>query len=393
MSRDPESVTDRLHPAEKRFRSLSPAVWRASTVLFDSIGDFTRRKDQLYDGYSYGVTGTPTSRELERRVAALEGAAHCVALPSGQAALCTVLMSLLRSGDHVLVADSAYGPLKAFCRDWASGWGIEVEFYAPGIGAAIDLLIRSNTRLLCMESPGSITMEVQDIPAMSEAARRRGVTTMMDNTWATPLSLRPLEMGVDISVEAASKAFGGHSDVLLGTVAVNERALYERLRLAQSTLGQAVSPEDCFLVLRGLETLKIRHETQARSALRVATMLAEQPEVHSVLYPPLPQSPGHALWTRDFQGAGCVLSFVPRAWSDATTENFFSALRVFAIGASWGGVHSLAALYPEAEQRARHQPCIQSALIRLSVGLEDPEQLLDDLRGAFMAARAAKGEC
>ena len=174
---------------------------------------------------------------------------------------------------------------------------------------------------------------------------------------------------------------------------VGAALLYERLRLAQSTLGQAVSPEDCFLVLRGLETLKIRHETQARSALRVATMLAEQPEVHSVLYPPLPQSPGHALWTRDFQGAGCVLSFVPRAWSDATTEDFFSALRVFAIGASWGGVHSLAALYPEAEQRARHQPCIQSALIRLSVGLEDPEQLLDDLRGAFMAARAAKGEC
>ncbi|MBN9411239.1 MAG: PLP-dependent transferase [Burkholderiales bacterium] len=384
-----KSVAATPDRAETPFRSLSPAVWRASTVLFDSIGDFTRRRERLYDGYSYGITGTPTSRELERRVAALEGAAHCVVLPSGQAALCLALMTVLRAGDHVLISDAAYGPLKSFGREWMAGWGIEVEFYPPAIeSAALEALMRPATRLLCLESPGSITMEMLDIPAAVAAARRHGVTTLIDNTWASPLGLRPLALGVDISVEAASKMFGGHSDVLLGTVAVNDRGLYEKLRSAQSTLGQSVSPEDCFLVLRGLETLKVRLQAQAVAALQVAALLAAQPEVRSVLYPPLPGSPGHALWQRDFHGAGCVLTFQPRDWSEAQTEAFFGALRVFSIGASWGGVHSLAALYPASEQQSRTHPCVQSALVRLSVGLEELQALLDDLAGAFAALRA-----
>lgn len=389
MRLDPKDDNAAAPQAFGAFRSLSPAVWRASTVLFDSVGDFTRRRERLFDGYSYGVTGTPTSRELERRVAALEGAAHCIALPSGQAALCLALMTLLRAGDHVLISDAAYGPLKALGQDWLQSWGIDVEFYPPDIDAGIDALVRPGTRLICLESPGSITMEVQDVPAIVEVARRRGLLTLMDNTWASPLGLRPLALGVDLSVEAASKMFGGHSDVLLGTVAVNDRALYEKLRAAQSTLGQAVSPEDCFLVLRGLETLAIRLQAQARSALRVAEMLRTQPEVNAVLYPPLPGSPGHTLWKRDFQGAGCVLSFEPRDGSEAAMEAFFGALRHFSIGASWGGVHSLAALYPEREQSARAHPCGRGALIRLSVGLEDANVLLDDLSRAFAALRSA----
>lgn len=387
MSLDQRENAASLPQTSATFRSLSPAVWRASTVLFDTIGDFTRRRERLYDGYSYGVTGTPTSRELERRVAELEGAAHCVALPSGQAALCVVLMTVLRAGDHVLISDAAYGPLKAFGREWMEGWGVQVEFYPPGIDADIDSLIRPNTRLLCLESPGSITMEIQDVPAMVAVARRHGVKTLMDNTWASPLGLRPLELGVDVSVEAASKMFGGHSDVLLGTVAVNDRALYEKLRSAQSTLGQAVSPEDCFLVLRGLETLKVRLQAQAQSALKVAEWLQAQPEVAAVLFPPLPRSPGHAIWQRDFQGTGCVLSFQPRDWSEEATEAFFASLRHFSIGASWGGVHSLAALYPAHEQFSRSHPCVQTALVRLSVGLEDIELLLNDLMHAFAALR------
>ena len=390
MSLDQEKEATAPARPETGFRSLSPAVWRASTVLFDSIGDFTRRKERLYDGYSYGITGTPTSRELERKVAALEGAAHCVALPSGQAALCVVLMSVLRAGDHVLISDAAYGPLKSFGRDFLAGWGVEVELYAPTLDAAgLEALMRPHTRLLCLESPGSITMEMQDVPALVAVARRHGVTTLMDNTWATPLGFKPLALGVDVSVEAASKMFGGHSDVLLGTVAVNDRSLYEKLRTAQSTLGQAVSPEDCFLVLRGLETLRVRHEAQARSALAVAAWITAQPEVADVLYPPLPQSTGHALWTRDFQGAGCVLTFVPRDWNEAAIDAFFGALSVFSIGASWGGVHSLAALYPEREQRTRQHPCVQAALVRLSVGLEDGDALLADLQRAFTALCAA----
>ena len=371
------------------FRSLSPAVWRASTVLFDTIGDFTRRKDRLYDGYSYGVTGTPTSRMLESRIAELEGAAHCVVVPSGQAALCLVALALLRGGDHVLISDAAYGPLRSFARDWLAGYGVEVEFYAPTLGAEIETLIKPHTRLLCLEAPGSITMEMQDVPAIAEIARRYGVTTMLDNTWATPLGLKPLAHGIDISVEAASKMFGGHSDLLLGSVAVNDRQLYERLRRTQSTLGQAVSAEDCFLVLRGLETLRLRQESQAASALDVAAWLHRQPEVEAVLYPPLPQSPGHALWLRDFEGAGCVLTFQPKDWSAPATEAFFSALARFSIGASWGGVHSLAALYRAEEQNERRHPCIRAALVRLSVGLEGTAALVGDLEGAFDALRAA----
>lgn len=374
---------------DEGFRSLSPAVWRASTVLFDSIRDFTRRKERLYDGYSYGITGTPTSRELERRVAALEAAAHCIAVPSGQAALCLVLMTLLRSGDHVLIADSTYGPLKSFACDWLERWGVQAELYPPTVdGAGIERLMRPSTRLLCMESPGSITMEVQDLPALVGAAQRRGVTTLMDNTWATPLGLKPLALGVDLCVEAASKMFGGHSDVLLGTIAVNDRRLYESLRMAQSVLGQAVSPEDCFLVLRGLETLGVRHRAQSRAALAVAGWIATQAEVQEVLYPPLAQSAGHQLWARDFDGAGSVLTFVPRDWSEAATDAFFGALRVFSIGASWGGVHSLAALYPEQEQRSRQHACVRSALIRLSIGLEEESALVADLQAAFTALRA-----
>ena len=389
-------MTDRPEPRPQPpavpsgFNNLSPAVWRASTVLFESIGDFTRRRERLYDGYSYGVTGTPTSRELERRVAELEHAAHCVVAPSGQAALCMVLLAVLRRGDHLLVSDAAYGPLKSFASDWMAGLGVDVDFYPPTAGAEIASWIRPQTRLICAESPASLTMEMQDIRALAGAARERGVLTLVDNTWATPLGFRPLDVGIDVCVEAASKMMGGHSDVLLGTIATSDRGLYERLRQTQSTLGQAVSPEDCFLVLRGLETMAVRVAAQGGDALAIAGWLAARPEVASVLFPPLPGAPGHALWARDFQAAGCVLSFVPAGWSEAATEAFFGTLRRFRIGASWGGVHSLAALYPAEEQQSRRYPATTGAVIRLSIGLEGRELLLADLEAAFAALRGAR---
>ena len=367
------------------FRNLSTAVWRASTVLFDSIDDFTRRRDRLFDGYSYGVTGTPTSRELERRIAELEHAAHCVVVPSGQAALCLVLLTLLKQGDHLLVSDAAYGPLKSFAGEWMAGLGVEVSFYPATDGAEIQAWLRPNTRLICAESPASLTMEMQDLPALARVAREHGVLTMVDNTWATPLGFRPLDFGIDCCVEAASKSMGGHSDVLLGAVSTSDRALYERLRRTQSTMGQAVSPEDCFLVLRGLETLGIRVAAQGSDALAVARWLADRPEVSQVLFPPLPGSPGHALWARDFQAAGCVLSFIPADWSSDATEAFFGELKQFRIGASWGGVHSLAALYPATEQQGRSHPTVTEAVIRLSIGLEGQALLIGDLEAAFTA--------
>lgn len=372
------------------FNSLVPGVWRASTVVFDDMGRFARRKDNLYDGYTYGTTGTPTSRELEARIAGLEGGSHCVVVPSGQAALCLVALAFLRAGDHVLIADCAYGPLKTFAREWLQQLGVECTFYAPDAGAAVAQQVTPRTRLVMMESPGSVTMEMQDVPAIAAAARAAGALSVVDNTWGTPLGFRPLAAGVDIVVEAASKQFGGHSDVLLGAIATAQRPLYEKLRRAQSVIGLPVSPDDCFLVLRGLETLGVRVEAQGRAALQVATWLAQQPEVAEVFYPPLPGARGHALWQRDFHAPGCVMSFaLAPGVGDAAMTAFFDALEVFSIGASWGSVHSLAGYYPAAEQAARLHPVTQAAVVRLSIGLEGADRLVEDLQRAFAACRAA----
>jgi cysteine-S-conjugate beta-lyase len=376
--------------APKGFSSLVPGVWRASTVVFDDMDKFARRKDNLFDGYTYGTTGTPTSRELEARIAVLEGGGHCVVVPSGQAALCLSVLAFVKTGDHVLIADCAYGPLKNFARDWLQGLGVDCTFYPPSIGAGIVDLFTPRTRLVTMESPGSVTMEMQDVPAIAAAARQANAISLVDNTWATPLSFKPLDHGVDLVVEAASKQFGGHSDVLLGSITTRDRALYERLRRSQSVLGLPVSPDDCFLVLRGLETLVVRVQAQGRAAEKVAAFLATQAEVAEVFYPPLPGARGHDLWKRDFQASGCVMSF---ALEDSVDERrvaaFFNALDTFAIGASWGSVHSLAGYYPAVEQASRTHAVTQSAVVRLSIGLEGEDALLSDLRQAFAASRNA----
>lgn len=374
---------------DKGFRSLSPAVWRASTVLFDNIADFTTRKERLFDGYTYGVTGTPTTRALEERVAALEGAVHCVAVPSGQAALCLVALALLSAGDHVLIADSAYGPLRTFARDYLQRFGVECETFDPTAGAEIKALLRPRTRLIFMESPGSISMEMQDIPAIVNVAQAAGVRTVLDNSWASPLGFQAVKAGVDIVVQAASKLLSGHSDLLLGTVATDDRALYEAFRTTQSVMGQAVSAEDCFLALRGLETLELRYAHQCASALAVASALANHASVQEVLFPPRPGDRNHARWAASFAGGGCVLSFVPALPSEQAVHRLFDALQVFQIGASWGGVHSLAAYYPAAEQAKRSHCQTAAGIVRLSVGLEAPQRLIADLDHALRAAGAA----
>lgn len=367
------------------FRSLSPAVWRASTVLFDNIADFTTRKERLFDGYTYGVTGTPTTRELEQRIAELEGAAHCVVAPSGQAALCMVALALLGGGDHVLIADSAYGPLRTFARDYLHRFGVACDTYDPGAGAEIASLLQPNTKLIFMESPGSVTMEMQDIPAIVAVAKAAGVRTVLDNSWASPLGLQAVAAGVDIVVEAASKLFSGHADLLLGSIATDDRSLYEKFRTAQSVLGQAVSPDDCFLALRGLETLQLRYTHQCAAALEIAHWLAAHELVAQVLFPPRPGDRGHARWAASFGGGGCVLSFVPRLQSTAAVHRFFDALQVFQIGASWGGTHSLAAFYPGAEQARRDHCQVTGGIVRLSIGLESSKTLLADLGQALQA--------
>jgi cystathionine beta-lyase len=367
------------------YASLSPAVMRASTVVFDTLSDFAKRKERQPDGFSYGVTGTPTARLLEQKIAELEGGRHCVIAPSGAAALMTTVMGFVRGGDHLLVSAACYGSLKTFAEKWLARMNVEVELYQPNMDAKIVSLIRPNTRMICMESPGTITMEMQDIPAITAIARERGVLTMLDNTWASPLGFRPLEHGVDFSVEAATKFFGGHSDVLMGSISMNDHGHYEVLRETQSILGQQVSPEDCFLVLRGLETLQLRVQAQSASTIQVARHLAQHPLVDRVLYPPLESDPGHAIWKRDFKTNGCLFSLVLKPAPEQAFHNFFDSLRHFVIGASWGGVHSLAAYYPAPLQAKRIFPATDQPVVRLSIGLEDTAMLIADLDQALVA--------
>ncbi|MFY1863896.1 cystathionine beta-lyase [Achromobacter xylosoxidans] len=379
-----------INQTNRDFASLSPAVQRASTVVFDSLDAFVNRKHRQPDGFSYGVTGTPTARLLEDRIAALEGGRHCVITPSGAAALMTVVMGFVRGGDHLLLSAACYGALKTFGEKWLAHMGVDVELYDPSIGAGIEALIRPATRMICIEAPGTVTMEMADVPAIAAAARRHGVLTMMDNTWASPLGFQPLAHGVDFSVEAATKFFGGHSDVLMGSISMNDADHYAVLRETQSILGQQVSPDDCFLVLRGLETLALRLRAQSDATLRVAEWLQSLPQVERLLYPPLPSDPGHGLWQRDFRINGCLFSMVLAPAPEAAFNGFFDSLRHFAIGASWGGVHSLAAYYPAGLQAGRAFPATDRPIVRLSIGLEEVDTLKDDLRGALAAYQAQR---
>lgn len=379
-----------INQTNRDFASLSPAVQRASTVVFDSLDAFVNRKHRQPDGFSYGVTGTPTARLLEDRIAALEGGRHCVITPSGAAALMTVVMGFVRGGDHLLLSAACYGALKTFGEKWLAHMGVDVELYDPSIGAGIEALIRPATRMICIEAPGTVTMEMADVPAIAAAARRHGVLTMMDNTWASPLGFQPLAHGVDFSVEAATKFFGGHSDALMGSISMNDADHYAVLRETQSILGQQVSPDDCFLVLRGLETLALRLRAQSDATLRVAEWLQAQPQVERLLYPPLPSDPGHGLWQRDFRTNGCLFSMVLAPAPEAAFNGFFDSLRHFAIGASWGGVHSLAAYYPAGLQAGRAFPATDRPIVRLSIGLEEVDTLKDDLRGALAAYQAQR---
>lgn len=371
------------------FASLAPPVWRASTVVFNSLDDFVNRRTRLPDGFSYGTTGTPTQRALEARIAELDGAAHCVVFPSGQAAICGALLAVLKKGDHLLMTDAAYGLAKSFAVERLQALGIEVEFYPPRSGTGIERLVRPNTRLIWLESPGTVTMEVEDVPAITAVARARGVLTAIDNTWASPLGFAALAHGVDLCIHACTKYMGGHSDVLMGSIATNDESLYRSLRGLQSQMGLAVSPEDCFLVARGLDTMQVRMERQASSARLIAEQLAAHPLVRRMLFPALPGAPDHALWSRDFKQSGCVMSLQLQDGPYDAYRALFGSLKHFSIGASWGGVRSIAAFYP-AEELAKRTFCdVQGPVIRLSIGLDAPRVLVDELLGALSACETS----
>jgi cystathionine beta-lyase len=366
------------------FASLVAPVHRASTVLFRGADAFIRRRERLYDGYTYGLYGTPTTEALARKLAELEGGGSVVLAPSGLAAIALVNFAVLRAGDHVLLSDAMYGPTRDAALKLLAPLGVETSFYDPLAGSRVAASMKRNTRLAWIESPGTVTMEMQDVPAIAAAARRAGALVAMDNSWATPLRFRPLDHGVDFSVQALTKFIGGHADLLLGSVAVRRPALFRRLRDTQGLLGTAVSADDCALALRGIGTLAVRLERQNATALALASWLAARREVRHVLHPALPSDQGHRLWKRDCRGAGAVFSLVLRDPRWRAARDFVNQLRLFGLGASWGGIHSLVSVYPAAPARQFGSRGIDAPFIRLSAGLEDPSDLIADLRGALI---------
>jgi cystathionine beta-lyase len=364
---------------------VNPPVVHASTVLFDSVDDMLERRQR----YSYGRRGTPTIEALESAVSALEGAAGTVICPSGLSAVSTALLASVSAGDRVLMADCVYAPSRHFADVVLKRLGVDTVYFDPTIGAGIEALFGPRTRAVYLESPGSLTFEMQDIPAIAAVAHAHGATVIADNTWATPLYFKPLAHGVDLSVQAATKYLGGHSDVMLGTVSVNAQH-WPALHETHQSLGLCAGPDDIYLTLRGMRTLAVRLERQMRSGLAIAAWLTQRADVARVLHPALAGDPGHQLWKRDMTGASGLFGFVLAGWSEAGAKRFIDGLRLFGIGASWGGYESLAILARLTRARTATAAQLEGPLIRLHIGLEDPNDLIADLAQSFAAVAASR---
>ncbi|WP_136162466.1 cystathionine beta-lyase [Sphingomonas flavalba] len=362
---------------------VNPPVWRASTVLYDSVAEMRERPRDTHEKLYYGRRGTPTQWALASALTELEpGAAGTLLYPSGLAAVTTTLLAVLSPGDQVLMVDSAYEPTRAFCDKILKNNGISTRYYDPLIGGDIAGLIGDDTAAIFLESPGSLTFEVQDIPAIVAAANARGVVTLLDNTWATPLYFPAIAHGIDLSILACTKYVVGHSDVMLGSVTAAP-GVWEKLRTMTYLLGQCASPDDAWLGLRGLRTMGVRLAQHQANALKVAEWLAGRPEVARVLYPALPGDPGHALWQRDFSGASGLFSVVLNGGNDAGRVALLDGLRLFGMGFSWGGFESLAIPIDPEKLRSATRWQAEGPAIRLHIGLEDPDDLIADLEAGL----------
>ena len=365
---------------------VNPPVYHASTVLYPSAEDFVAHRAR----YQYGRRGTPTTEALELAVAELEGprCAGVSLLPSGLGAIATALLSVMRAGDHLLVTDSVYGPTRNFCDQILTRLGISTTYYDPAAGATIAHLFRANTRAVFVESPGSLSFEMQDVPAIAAAAHDNGAIVLMDNTWATPLYFRALDFGVDLSIHAGTKYFGGHADVMLGTVAANSATVTDLKNYVRLS-GQCVGPDDVYLGLRGLRTLAVRLDRHYRSGLAVARWLEQRPEVLRMLHPALPSHPAHALWQRDFTGACGLFSVVLKPVPQKAVYAFLDSLELFGIGASWGGFESLAIPFDCTSVRTATRWAPGGPAVRFHIGLEAVDDLIADLERGFAALAAA----
>jgi cysteine-S-conjugate beta-lyase len=362
---------------------INVPVYRASTVAFDSVEATERATASRFEGMYYGRFGTPTTFALEETVAKLEGGYRGIAVSSGLAAIAATIQAFAKTGDHILVPDSVYGPVRHLCDGVLAGLGIETTYYDPLVAGKIEALVRPRTRLMYFESPGSLTFEVQDVPAMLAVARKHAIPTAIDNTWATPYYYSAVAAGVDVSVHSATKYIGGHSDLLLGMIVTNE-SCYDAVRSTVVALGFSAAADEAWLALRGLRTLAVRLERHNASGLAVAEWLAKRPEVTRVLHPALAACPGHELWKRDFSGASGLFSVVlgPR-FTPESVRAMIDGLELFSIGYSWGGYESLALLAHVEQGRTATQWIEKGAVIRLHVGLEDPRDLIADLEAGL----------
>jgi cystathionine beta-lyase len=364
------------------FAAYPTAIHHASTVLFKDVASMRSGDWKDKSGYTYGLHGTPTSFTLEARLAEIEGGEHCLLAPSGLAAIAMVDLALLKSGDDVLLPENVYNPNRELGRWLSADFGITARFYDPMIGAGIAELIQPNTKLVWAESPGSVSMEVPDLRAICAAAKAKGVLVALDNTWAAGIALRGFDVGADIVMQALTKYQSGGSDVLMGAVITRDRLLADRIAMSHMRLGMGVGMDDAYLVLRGLDTLKLRFDAHDAAARKVAGWLKQRPEITRVLHPAFEDCPGHEYWRRDFTGAGGLFSVLFDArYVEAQVDAFVDALTLFGIGFSWGGTHSLAVPYRIQAMR-RNWPDA-GMLVRLNIGLEDPDDLIADLGQAF----------
>jgi len=368
---------------EANFGIVNPPVYHASTILFPTVAAMEEGSKNKLDSVYYGRFGTPTTHAFEEAVAELEGGYRCVSYPSGLAAVTGVLLAFLKAGDHILMVDSVYFPTRKFCDGFLKRFGVKTTYYDPMVGAGIAELIRPETKIVFVESPGSLTFEVQDIPAITEAAHDKGCIVVMDNTWSAGYFFKPFEHGVDVSVQAATKFLVGHSDAMLGT-AVCTKETFEPVKWTALDLGYCAGPDDCYLGLRGMRTLGTRLRRHQKSGMRLAEWLAGRPEVARVMHPAMPGAATHDLWKRDFTGAcglfGVVLKEGP---SKKALAAMLDGFEIFGMGFSWGGYESLMIPTDPGHIRTASSWPDKGPCLRIHTGLEDVDDLIDDLKGGF----------
>ena len=368
---------------EANFGIVNPPVYRASTILYPTLAAFKARHERKYTGFSYGLHGTPTTFALAEAVQALEGGHRTLVTSSGLSMITTTLAAFLKAGDHILVADTVYGPTRAFCDGVLKRFDVETTYYDPLLGAGIAELMRANTRIVFTESPGSLTFEVQDIPAIAQAAHAGGALVVLDNTWATPLCFKSFEHGVDVSLHAATKYIAGHSDLVLGLITARGELTFRAIKDSVGAFGDCPAPDVCFQALRGLRSLAVSLRHHERAGLEIARWLQKRPEVKRVLHPALSEDPGHALWKRDFRGASGLFGVVLHATAEDAVAAMLDPMELFKMGASWGGYESLIIPAWPAANRSVTEWKEPGFVLRISIGLEAVEDLIADLKAGL----------